>query len=45
MGSCPLRNLDGLYSDELGLEPRLAILKKHAHDFLKVALEFVEALP
>jgi hypothetical protein len=40
----PTRNLDGLYSDKLGLELRLAILKKHAHDFLKVALEFVEAL-
>jgi hypothetical protein len=33
-----------LYSDELGLELGLAILKKHAHDFLKVALKLIEGL-
>jgi hypothetical protein len=42
-GQCPhLRNLDGVVSDELGLELRFAILQEHAHDFLQVALQFVE---
>src|SRR5262245_23376601 len=39
-----LRYLDGLHSDKLGLKARLAILKKHAHHFLKVALELIEGL-
>jgi hypothetical protein len=28
--------------DEFGLELGVAILKQHAHDFLKVGLQFIE---
>jgi hypothetical protein len=33
-----------LHPNEFRFEPWLPILKKHAHDFLKVALKFVEAV-
>ena len=36
--------MDCLYSYELGLEGRLAVLEEHADNFLEVALELIERL-
>jgi hypothetical protein len=39
---CPLRDLDRLNSHELRLQPGLAVLQKHAHNLLKVALQLIQ---